>query len=478
MPERLGAEEIYAYARSAGFSPDQAVTMTAIALAESGGNPGAHNPNGEDSRGLWQINISPAANGNAPWLQGLDLYNPRDNAIAAWHVSRQGADIGPWTVTHTDRGARFREFADEARAAAAAYGEPATGNFDGPANYSDPDVPAGTPGDVPFSGALPAVHSEPAMAPPPDDDDITGSVQRFLEAALAQQGDRYVFNAHTDPNDPDPDAFDCSELTEWAAAQVGIRLSEASYTQYLDMKAAGTLISVEEAINTPGALLFKFPSEPQPGQPRQDGSHVAISLGDGRTIEAMGTKYGVRIAEAGNRFNYAALIPGMRYDDPPDTIDTSPPPLAPPEPPEPDPLALAAERAGGADADEDMLPDHFEIRYGLDPNDPDTDGDGITDGYELIVLGTRADRADTDFDGIDDGLELVLGLDPLVADNPDPYAELVVPDELHIDSDGDGITDWGEELAGTDPADPDSDDDGVLDGDEIAAGSDPLTADA
>jgi hypothetical protein len=30
--------------------------MTAIALAESGGNSRAHNPVGEDSRGLWQIN--------------------------------------------------------------------------------------------------------------------------------------------------------------------------------------------------------------------------------------------------------------------------------------------------------------------------------------------------------------------------------------------------------------------------------------
>ena len=38
---------------------------------------------------------------------------------------------------------------------------------------------------------------------------------------------------------------------------------------------------------------------------------------------------------------------------------------------------------------------------------------------------------------------------------------------MHIDTDGDGITDWGEELAGTDAADPDSDDDNVLDGDEI-----------
>ena len=69
MPEPLPPEAIYAAARQAGFSPDQAVTMTAIALAESGGNPGAHNPNGEDSRGLWQINMSPQANGNAPWAQ-------------------------------------------------------------------------------------------------------------------------------------------------------------------------------------------------------------------------------------------------------------------------------------------------------------------------------------------------------------------------------------------------------------------------
>ena len=118
MPGELGAEEIYAFARGAGFSPDQAVTMTAIALAESGGNPGAHNPNGEDSRGLWQINV--AALGNPEWVQGLDLYNPRDNAIAAWHVSEQGGDIGPWTVTHADRGSRFLEHADEARQAAAA----------------------------------------------------------------------------------------------------------------------------------------------------------------------------------------------------------------------------------------------------------------------------------------------------------------------------------------------------------------------
>ena len=47
----LSAKDIFTYALQAGFTPDEAVTMTAIALAESGGNTGAHNPKGEDSLG-------------------------------------------------------------------------------------------------------------------------------------------------------------------------------------------------------------------------------------------------------------------------------------------------------------------------------------------------------------------------------------------------------------------------------------------
>ena len=58
---------------------------------------------------------------------------------------------------------------------------------------------------------------------------------------------------------------------------------------------------VEQALRTPGALLFR------PG-------HVAISLGDGRTIEAKGSKYGVGIFSAHNRgWTTGGLIPGMRY---------------------------------------------------------------------------------------------------------------------------------------------------------------------
>jgi cell wall-associated NlpC family hydrolase len=468
---RLDAEQIYAYARAAGFSSDQAVTMTAIALAESGGDTMAHNPNGEDSRGLWQINLN--AHAGADWTKGLDLYNPRDNAIAAWHVSQMGGDIGPWTVTHTshDGGARYVQFADDARAAAAAYGESGDGNFNGPYGYESPDVPAGDAGGPAFDDALPDPAADDGTDLPPGAGG-DGSVQRFLDAALAQQGDTYVFDAQTDHDDPDPDSFDCSELVEWAAAQAGVDdVAEASYLQYLQFKQAGTLIPVDQAINTPGAVLFRFPHEPIPGEPRQDGSHVAISLGDGRTFEAMSPTAGIGFNTAeGRGFNYAALIPGLDYGGSVDTLDppdTMPPP-APPAPPTVD--ELAAEHAGAIDTDKDGLPDFFEIKYGLLPDQPDSDGDGVTDAYELIVLGTQAGRADSDFDQMSDGFELAMGYDPLVADNPDPNVPLLIPDSLNIDTDGDGLTDWAEELAGTNPNDPDSDDDGILDGDELMTG--------
>ena len=55
---KLGIQEIYEAARAAGFTPDQATTWTAIALAESGGETGALNDSGEHSVGLWQINVS------------------------------------------------------------------------------------------------------------------------------------------------------------------------------------------------------------------------------------------------------------------------------------------------------------------------------------------------------------------------------------------------------------------------------------
>ncbi|HVJ96775.1 MAG TPA: NlpC/P60 family protein [Acidimicrobiia bacterium] len=147
----------------------------------------------------------------------------------------------------------------------------------------------------------------------------TGTVakaQEFLQIAMQQKGKPYVYGAHTQPTDLDPPAFDCSELTKWAAAQSGITIPDGATAQYLQLRDQGRTMSVEEALRTPGALLFHFGYEPKDlGDIPADG-HVAISVGDGKhTIEARGRKYGTGIFDAtGERagfFNRAGMIAGM-----------------------------------------------------------------------------------------------------------------------------------------------------------------------
>lgn len=89
-------------------------------------------------------------------------------------------------------------------------------------------------------------------------------------------------------------------------------------------------------------------------------------------------------------------------------------------------------------------------------NGLDSDGDGLSDLYELVI-GTNPNNADSDGDGLNDGQELAIGTDPM---NPD--------------SDGDGLSDGFEVKIGTDPLNPDTDGDGVSDGQEILDGTNPL----
>lgn len=54
----------------------------------------------------------------------------------------------------------------------------------------------------------------------------------------------------------------------------------------------------------------------------------------------------------------------------------------------------------------------------------DTDGDGLTDAYELLVSKTNPNVADTDGDGIPDAWEVLLGLNPNVSDNAQSSSRL------------------------------------------------------
>ena len=112
---------------------------------------------------------------------------------------------------------------------------------------------------------------------------------QFLTSALSQQGKPYVWGATASPTDASPAAFDCSELTKWAAARSGVTIPDGAAHQYVWLKQQGDTMTVQQALQTPGALLFHFASEPQPGLAGEPPvADVAISLGNGLTIEAKG----------------------------------------------------------------------------------------------------------------------------------------------------------------------------------------------
>lgn len=94
------------------------------------------------------------------------------------------------------------------------------------------------------------------------------------------------------------------------------------------------------------------------------------------------------------------------------------------------------------------------------PN-PDSDGNGLLDEWEIEHLGGLGNSAtaDGDEDGLDNAAEYNHGTDP--------QAE---------DSDGDGLSDGAEVDLGTDPTNNDSDGDGDSDGDELRYGADPNLA--
>lgn len=91
-------------AQQAGFTAEQARIMAAVAMAESSGNPRAHNPNastGDNSYGLWQINMLGGMGPERRRLFGISsneqLFDPAVNARAAKAIFDQQG-FNAWSV--------------------------------------------------------------------------------------------------------------------------------------------------------------------------------------------------------------------------------------------------------------------------------------------------------------------------------------------------------------------------------------------
>ena len=88
--------------------------------------------------------------------------------------------------------------------------------------------------------------------------------------------------------------------------------------------------------------------------------------------------------------------------------------------------SLIVSSVAPVDSDEDGLIDDVETGTGVfidasdtgsDPNNPDSDADGVLDGIE-IALGIDPNNADSDDDGVPDGAEVAAGTDPGVSQFP------------------------------------------------------------
>jgi len=114
---KLSPEQIAQAAHDAGFRGHDLTTAVAVALAESGGDPRAHNPVPPDnSYGLWQINMIGALGPDRRHQFHLDankdLYDPETNAEAAFAISGKGNSFQPWT---TFTSGAYKSHLDEAR---------------------------------------------------------------------------------------------------------------------------------------------------------------------------------------------------------------------------------------------------------------------------------------------------------------------------------------------------------------------------
>lgn len=112
-----------------------------------------------------------------------------------------------------------------------------------------------------------------------------------VQAAMSQRGKPYVWDTPTNVNDPDPKSFDCSGLTMWAYAKIGVHLAHYTVSQ----EQAGRPITLDQAL--PGDLIFTG----------IDSQHVVMWIGNGQVVHAPHTGSVVKTDNLSDVFKLSSI---------------------------------------------------------------------------------------------------------------------------------------------------------------------------
>lgn len=150
----IADEKIASWAIGAGFTGNNVATAVAIALAESGGNPRAHNPVPPDnSYGLWQINMlggmGPERRKRFNLKSNEDLFEPSTNARVAYALWKDRGNFSAWS---TYSNGRYLTYMPRANAAVKKNGGAASGRVgeggNSPLPRPDTPLPDGLEGTI------------------------------------------------------------------------------------------------------------------------------------------------------------------------------------------------------------------------------------------------------------------------------------------------------------------------------------------
>ncbi len=323
----------------------------------------------------------------------------------------------------------------------------------------------------------------------PDGDEDRDGQEGFNLVNLNQMGSEGCIDAMKQDTDPTSKDTDNDGLEDGIEVTGDLVVGEAFLTKIMD----------DEIWENIGGIPMV--SNPRSKDSDNDGLKDADEY-NGSMVKWNGSNPCMRDSDADNEDDIDEE-PGCRLNDDPNCVG-------------------GADGPGGKDSDSDGLTDLCEKELGTDPQNQDTDGDGLWDGdedinhnctYEANLNETNPFEPDTDMDGINDGFELKYGTDPTNIDTDGdciPDGPMTLSDgttslgedknqngvfdmgsetnALEIDTDQDGLTDGytsssglGEDLncngmrdqdeqgnwMESDPTNPDSDGDGQSDGQEV-----------